>query len=441
MPGATASSRGAASAAPEVERLCRVLEALILCVAAAFVLFGTYARSFGDTANSRLATVYSLVKYGTFYIDPVDGIPNRFEQATIDKVVADGHMLSSKPPILPLLMTAEYLVLHAVLGWDLESPEDTNEIIRAMSLGLVGFPYLAALFLFARMLRWFFSDPLSRVVLLGSLAFCTQLWGYSTNLNNHEPGAALVVASLYVGLGILTVNLAATWWRFFLFGLSSALVFTIDMPVTIFCVPVALCLLYKHPVLAVTAALAGGLIPIGIHSGVMYACTGSPLPVQTNNEFYHYETSFWRHPIGIDCLNEPKGTYLFNMTLGRCGLFSLFPVLFVGIAAAIRALVRAEMAHRAYVLIGAACFMVLSAYYCKSTNNYGGEAYGFRWYIGAMPVLLLMGGGIVESLRQRWQWIFLGLMIGISFYSAWECTVTPWQSNTAWAVRFLGRGY
>ena len=435
------STHPSPAAQHEVRRLCLLIELMILCVACVFVLFGTYARSFGDTANSRLATVYSLTEYGTFYIDPVDGAPNRFEQTTIDKVVVNDRMLSSKPPVLPLLMTGEYIILNTLFGWHLDSPEQTNQIIRVMSMTLIGMPYLLMLLLFSRMTKWFFRDPFVHVVLLICLAFCTQLWGYSTNINNHEPGAAMLVVALYFALGLGTGHLKPAMWRFFLLGLSSGLVLTIDMPVTIFVVPAALFMLYKFPMQTFTAAALGAAIPAGIHAMVLFHYTGNPMPVQMTKDFYLYETSFWRHPIGIDCLNEPKGTYLFNMTLGKCGLFSLFPVLMIGIAAFIRAGIRPRMAHRPYILAGGGAFVILSAYYCLTTNNYGGEAYGFRWYIGAMPVLLLMGGGVVEGLRKRWQWVFFALMMGVSFYSAWECTVTPWAANVGWPTRFLGRTY
>ena len=150
---------------------------------------------------------------------------------------------------------------------------------------------------------------------------------------------------------------------------------------------------------------------------------------------------YWRHPRGIDALNEPKLTYLFHMTLGRCGLFSLYPVLLVGAFSAVRALVRKGAVHRGPILAGAVGFAVLTAYYALRTNNYGGEAYGFRWYIVAAPVLLLMGAPLVATVRRRWQWVLLGIMIGISFFSAWECTRTGWRANQEWICHLLGPSY
>ena len=112
-------------------------------MAIVFVVLGTYARSFGDTANSRLATVLSLTRHGTWYIDrPADEEPNYFEQRTIDKVVVDGRTISSKPPILPLLMAAEYVFFNKCFGWELLDEDDRKQIIRYMSMTLIGGAYL-----------------------------------------------------------------------------------------------------------------------------------------------------------------------------------------------------------------------------------------------------------------------------------------------------------
>jgi hypothetical protein len=423
-----------------------IVEMLILCCAAVFVLLGTFSRSNGDAANSRLATVLSLTEDGTWYIDrPLDREPNRFEQGTIDKVMVtvDGQprMLSSKPPMMPLIMTAEYVVMNKLFGLDLNDEEDTQQIIRWMSIFTIGIPYLLTLIFFLKILELYMPDSLTRLILLFSLAFCTQLWGYSTNINNHVPGACCTVIALYFALSLVTGRRSAKAWRFFAFGLAGGLVPTLDMPATVFVFLAGLFLLQKFPGKTLLWTSLGAAVPLGIHFAIMIATTGAPVPVQTRDELYKYRGAYWRHPIQVDALAEPKGEYLFNMTFGRSGVFALYPVLMLGVAAALRALVRRDMPYRRELLTAAAGFVVMSLYYVLKTNNYGGEAYGFRWFIAAMPVLLLMGAPIVRKLRARWEWIFIGLMIGISFYSAWECTGTPWAANQEWTKRFLGPTY
>jgi hypothetical protein len=420
-----------------------IFEMVLIIVALMFALMGAQEYNRGDASASRLATVYSLVEDGTWYIDrPVGEPPVSFEQDTIDKVVVNGRMISSKPPVLPLVMAGEYWLMKKTLGWSLDKPEDANKIVRAMATTLAGFSYVLALVLFGKTLRMFVDDPLIRLLLLFCLAFCTQLWGYSTQINNHVPAAAMLLAAVYLGSGIAWGKLSPRSWRFFLFGLTSGLVLTLDMPATVFVAAAAVYLLASHPRQTLTWAAAGAAIPLALHLGILYETTGSLLPVQTNPAAYLYEASYWRNPQGVDALFQRKGAYLFHMTLGRCGIFSLYPILLVGMAGALRAAYKKTVQGRAQVLLGAAAFALMTAYYVFKTNNYGGEAYGFRWYIPAMPILLLMGAPVFMTLRVRWKWLFVGVMIGISFYSGFESARSPWGANLNWTnTFFLGPTY
>ena len=419
----------------------RIAELGVIVTALVFALLGaTYAG--GDTAFSRLATVLSLTQHGKWYIDrPPCEEPNLFEQKTIDKVMVGGRMLSSKPPILPLAMTGEYLVLNRLFGWDLNDSSERARIVRYMTFSLIGLAYVTALIFMSKTLHLFAFDPLTRLLAITAMAFCTQLWGFAHNINNHMPAACMVMVSTYFALGLGTGKLSPAPWRFFLFGVAGGLVPTLDAPATVFVFIAGLYLLCKFPAKTLCWSAIGAAIPVGTHCAIMIAATGSPLPVQMNAQLYLYEASYWRSPRGIDALNEPKLTYLFNMTFGKCGLFSLYPILFAGVAAALRALIKRDMPYRGHVLAGAAGLLVLTVYYAAKTNNYGGEAYGFRWYIAATPILLLMGAPLLATVRARWKCYFIALMLAISFYSAWECSVRPWASNREWTSRYIGKTY
>lgn len=430
----------------------KTFEYLFWTAAVLFALLGAYGRSGADPAMSRLATVYSITHFSTFYIDrPLDEEPILFEQRTIDKVMVKGEkvgntirrgrLISSKPPVLPLLMTAEYVVMNRLLGWDLDNRDDLPVMLSWMTITLVGGAYLVTLIFFAKTAALFVEDHFTRLILLFSLAFATQFWGYSTLLNNHVPGASMVVIALYFCLGICTGKLPPTPWRFVLFGFAGALAFTLDMPSTIFVALAGIWLLFRFPHKTLLWAACGAFLPLAVHFGTTYQVTGSVFPVQIRDEVYHYEASYWRHSRGIDALNEPKGTYLFHMTFGRCGLFSLYPILLLGLASSLRAVFKKSMPHRSLILAGALGFAVFTAYYAVTSNNYGGEAYGFRWYIPAMPVLLLMGAPLLPRLHSTPWRFFLAVIIAISFYSAWESSRVGWRANQEWTCRFLGPCY
>ena len=430
-------------AVPRTPRTVVLIQAFIIVIATGFAVAGLRTVYLTETAASRLATVYALAHHGTWFIDrPLDEPPNPFERATIDKAEVMDHLLSTKPPVLPLLMTGEYLLLRWGPGWTLEDRQDIRAILRFMITTLVLIPFVAGLVFFARTLNMLVENPWWRVPPLLALALGTQYAGFAAQFNNHVPATALLIIMLYYTLGLCAGHLRPVWWRFVLIGLTGTLVFTLDMPATIFVAAAGLFVLFRFPRPALTWAVLGGLGPLLVHFGLMLAVTHSPLPIQMHEDWYLFESSYWRNPGGIDALNTPKVRYLFHMTFGRYGVFLLFPVLVTGLAGFVLALARRGLKCRQYILAGGAALLVLTAYYLYKTNNYGGAAYGFRWYIAAMPVLLLMGLPVLARTRRLWQGAVIALLLAVSTYSAWECYRHPWGSDVAWPSRVLfGPGY
>lgn len=412
---------------------------LLLSIAALLALWGGWrsTQTF-DSANSRLATAYSLVHHGTWYIDrPENEAPNRFEQATVDKVELNGRLLSTKPPLLPLLMTAEYCLLHKLCGWSLDPPDERARIVRCMNWTFAGLPYLLCLWFFAKLLPWFIAPPLPRFALLFALAFATQIPGYAVHINNHIPAAAALMAAIYLALGIQTGRLAPAPWRFFLFGLAGGITFAMDLPTAIFIAFLGLWLLYHHPRPTLFYAAPGLALPLLLHFALMLYVTGSPLPIQSRKELYLYEAAYWREPYGLDALNEPKLLYLFHSTFGRFGSFLLFPILNLGLASIICAVFRKNWPQRGLILAALPPLLILCAYYTLSTNNYGGSAYGFRWHITAMPLLLLLAAPLAARCSRPWHWVLLVLLLMPSLYSSYECFLAPWGSQHEWTCRWL----
>lgn len=420
------------------ERKSRIAAWAIMIVSFALVLYGLHSVETGDSSNSRLATVYSLVHEGTWYIDrPLDQAPNPFEQGTIDKIELNGRILSTKPPLLPLAMTAEYVGLRQVFGWDLEVRDELRQIMRTMILTLVMIPHAIGIIFFFLLLRLLIDDPWQRLLPLFALAFASQLPGFATELNNHSPAIGALLAALYFAIGVTSGKLAPAPWRFAAYGFAGALVFTLDMPLTIFVAAAGCGLLWKHPKPAVLWGGVGLLGPLAIHFGANYQVTGSLLPVQSHRELYLFESSAWRHPGQIDALNEPKGTYLFHMTFGRFGVFLLYPILLMGFAGCYVAWRDRMREWRNYYLAGLACFAALGYYYVSGTNNYGGAAYGFRWGMGAMPILLLMGIPAFNRVRGPLAWTVVSVLMVVSMYSAWECYWAPWGACHEWTCRWI----
>ncbi|NUM55423.1 MAG: hypothetical protein HUU46_17380 [Candidatus Hydrogenedentes bacterium] len=420
----------------------------IAVVAFGLSCFGAFRSSQGDLASSRLATVYSLTQHGTWYIDQPD---NPFTPDTIDKVVVrgdesngvtrGGRMISSKPPVMPLVMTGVYLAAHTTTGWELTSDSDVDALLVLMTIVLISGSFLLVIVFFAKTLAFFDLPFASRIFLIAALAFGTQLAGFSITINNHVPAAAALTIALYIALGLLTGRLAPTAWRFAAFGFAGALVPTLDMPAGIYVAAAGCALLLRFPKQTAIWCVAGGAAPLLVHFVATWYATGGLLPVQMREATYMYESAYWRHPLGIDALSEPKLTYLFHTTFGRCGVFSLFPVLLLGPIGVIVALKSENAFAKRCAIAGLVCFLVLVAYYVKSTNNYGGESYGFRWYIASMPVLLLMAIPAAMRMNRAWKWVLVLVAFSISVYSTKECAYVGWESGKEWTGRISGPAY
>lgn len=427
----------------------RALWALpVVAAALVFSLLHGGTNSGFDPAMSRLATVYSLLNEGTFRID-LDANP--FETRTIDKVmvfgeregeaVAGGHLVSSKPPVLPLIMTAECVCL-GLFGLDLGDPADEEAILAWLTATLVGAPWALALAYFALAVARLTRDPLSPALLTFALHFTTPCWGYSTTLNNHIPAAAAVIACWGLAAGVAVGRGRRPGVvRLLAYGFFASLVFALDLPGTILVVPPGLWFAWRSRWSGIYWLVLGAAPVLAVHFAATWMATGGLLPVQLRPEMYHYPGSYWNAPRAMDALDEPKAVYLFHMTLGRKGLLLLSPLLWLGVGSFVWAWMRRDAVWRKAVLSAGGAVVVLAAYYVLRTSNYGGSSYGFRWLIVAMPVLVLMAAPVMGRWSSGWRWGLLALLLAVGFYSAWESTQTVWAPNREWPTRFYGPSY
>lgn len=411
----------------------------VLIVVSALVLLCVRAQDqpFSQTALSRLATVVALTEDGSWFIDrPPDERPNPFEIRTIDKVEVDGRLVSSKPPLLPWLMAWEYRAVKRLFGWSLDNLDDTKRILYAFTVTFCIVPWIAALAAAARLFRAAIPVSSGRVVALAALAFGTQASGFASTFNNHVPAAAALVICICIVRTIVEAGhrrLVAATLAGFLAGITA----TFDVPNAVYVAALGVVLLVRPREWNWLAFGLAAAVPIAIQSWLLFESTGSPLPVQVRPETYFYESAYWRNPVGVDALSEPKALYFLNMTVGNRGIFVLYPVLLAGVAAVAAAIVR-PTACRLYILLAGLAFALVLAYYTASTNNYGGEVFGMRWLIPSMPVLILMGLPIWRRMENRLLLTVALAALAVSVYSAWESGSTPWTSGQEWTRHFFG---
>ena len=203
-------------------------------------------------------------------------------------------------------------------------------------------PFGIYLILFARVLDRYAVNDWTWFFCLIAAAFGTYLLPYTQTLNNHTIGAFSAFFALYHVLRIWDdgeqVGLAVRGGRIFrrIHGVDRAARAG---------VPGAAGPAAAGPLSPANAPvfLARGDCSTGRLRGPQYVEFGEfYLPYESfGSEEYSYEGSFWLTPLELDAFNkypEPKGVYLFHMTFGHHGIFSLTPLFLFSAWGAVRLL-------------------------------------------------------------------------------------------------------
>ena len=159
--------------------------------------------------RSRWATVRALVEHGTYAIDDIVIQPN---WDTIDMVkhddqgrpaprVGDGHLYSSKPPLLATLWAGEYWAIHKLTGKTLG--EHPFAIGRFMLISLNVMPLLIYFWLLAEMAERFGKTDFGRIFMVACGCFGTFLSTFVIVLTNHLPAAVSAGIALLAALKII----------------------------------------------------------------------------------------------------------------------------------------------------------------------------------------------------------------------------------------------
>jgi hypothetical protein len=386
---------------------------------ACLALVKTEPESWNDQA--RVATIESLVERGTLVIDE-----SGWSELTGDKIFLDGKFYSDKFPMLSLIGAGVYAVLHAFGGSLAPNCTQTGEFCAYRPLTLIVIAVPAAL-----MLLLFFTYALQQHVevwaaAVGTLAlgFATMIFPYSMVINHHVPAAVCVFTGFFL--------LAQRAWydraRLFGAGLCISLAVMID-PVA--GIPAAgvffIALARERSRIALLAA--GAAIPVVMTAWLNTHVTGSMVPAYFLTYGYAYEGSAL--PQTIAGLGTPDDyiRYAFRMFLGGQGLFAFNPTLIFPLFIAIRLTFTRDHPLRLEAALTGLAFALLSLYLAVGTGSFGGNAYGERWFVPAIPTLfsfVFFGAPLNATGWKRGLWIpfvfFLALALISSIQGAW----LPW---------------
>jgi len=349
---------------------------LVFCVLG--VLVAPALVPLSDNPASRLATIESLVERGTWRID---GSPYLGE--TSDRVLADGHFYSTKPPVLPLLGAGAYAALRAVAG--LTFAEDEAAVVWFLRVAIAGLPFLLALAVFGRVAGRRIRSPAAWLAGVGALGPGSLLFGYAAEVNNHVPATALLLLSF---AGFLRIQDGGAPRRIFLLtGLAASAATVIDLGAAMWSIALGASLLLRRDRLRVGWLLLGAAGPAALHLALTKAVTGSWLPFFSRPELYEYPGSYWNDPKDLDALDEPLPVYAIHSLVGHHGLFAMTPFLLLAVPG-LAMLLRGGRADRATGgTILATALGTMAVYWTWGPKNYGGWCMGMRWFLVLVPPL------------------------------------------------------
>lgn len=403
---------------------------------------------------SRWCTVWSLVERGTYAIDDCpwqartqdkvkkpDKLDPPGESASIVKrleyAIAPGswkegepveRFYSSKPPLLPTVIAGLVYPFRVATGVPLDHAVEEPRYPRSVQKPIEGRPgktefvmetpkepvkwpayvlYLKpmvillnvvpmAFFLvaFARFLdrhaendwAWFFG--------LFAAAWGTLLFVFQQTLNNHTVAAYCAFFALIAFLRIEEGSRSPR--HFALAGLFAALCACNELPAALFGLALFGMMMTRDARRTSLFFVPAAAVPIVAFLTTQFIAFGQFKPVyeEFGTKVYTYEGSYWNTPLEMDYLNkEPESypVYLWHMTFGHHGVFSLTPIFLFSLYGMVRVL-RGRTSLRGLAWLSASLTSAMIAFYLwnPKARNYGGSTQGLRWLFWLVPFWLLM---------------------------------------------------
>lgn len=407
--------------------LPRSMRAVLVAFALVVLVF-TKDRPDSWADGSRLATIQALVEDGTLAIDGTD----YFWQG--DKVRVGERYYSHQPPMLALLGAVPYAVLHHGLGRAIDAPHT----YRVITWLVVGLPLLAGLWALARLLVRVGCGGAWGAFWLACAAFGTLALPYALVLNQHAPAAGLTMLALHAAVSDRA-------WRA---GLAAALAATIDLT-AVFCAAAVAWPAFRAG--GARAALRyglGALVPLALHLGVNVGLVGDVRPLGMHADAFRYPLS----PFLVMSLTgvESEGRageqalYAWRALFGQSGLFSNHPILLLCVVAGLalplrrrRPVAKARTAEPPGLLAAVAGLsLAIAAYYVTQSRNFGGSAFGMRWFTVFAPLLVLFGAAWIGR-AERAPRPGPAALVGLAVLALWSgataalASVQPW-TKIAW---------
>lgn len=381
---------------------------LMVSLLVALVSARPYAGGWND--GSRLATVESLVDFGTLaidrsiFVDPAraKGVaapytpqqPQLMGSGTLDKVLVKGRFYSDKPEVPALLMAAGYEFLQWTTGLQASSrPDLFVYVMTLISSGLAYVTAVLAIHLLARRVLYGSSRALAVTI---SFALGSSALAYARQVNSHEQLLAVACVllvglhslprkllespsprGLMVGMGLLT-------------GLGYSMEFAAGPLLLIAILPLIAyrCRVMGRRGLGMVALFLLSALPfIVLHHALNYRIGGTLRPVSTVAEYLFWSGS----PFGFNNATGPwlhRGiwrsvTYTLELLFGKKGFLLHQPVLLLAFFGGIAVMIsdRAFLPELPEMLFSFAWSGAVWLVYAWGSSNSSGLCATIRWFV------------------------------------------------------------
>lgn len=367
------------------------LFAFLVALAPLTIVHGVY----GWSEASRMGLTKALVEQGTLSIE------NTPFNTTGDKVFIDGHFYSDKLALPSLLAAVVYAPLHWV-GIELVHRPSIAYIM--IVLVVMKGTWLAGLGAFHHSLRHTDLPDGRRVWVTAALGVSSLFLTWSATFNNHALAAGWIAIGMAALIGLRSGP--PTRGKLALAGLMFGMAGASDMPTLAVGAVFGLWLAVRRErwtdLLWYFLPLGVGLAPSLV---VNYVISGSLVPVQLVESYFLWPGSPWSRELlsgagvrtGADLVE-----YAWTALLGARGFLWMNPLLVPALWSAAQHLrPRSDwfgFATCVWVATG-----VIVAYYLLTSANYGGGAYGIRWWVPPLPLwYFFLADWLARGGRLRW---------------------------------------
>lgn len=399
--------------------------------------------------------------------------------ADIAEVDREHHYYSSKPPLLPTIIAGILYPFRNASGVELgrvsetpKMPERNVEVpvegqpgkfrqeverdrgtvkwpvhvyyFKPIILLLNVVPYFAYLVLLARFLdrhaendwAWFFS--------LVAAAWGTYLLAFNQTLNNHTVAAYSAFFAIYALIRIVNDGERGRGY-FAAAGFWGAFAACNEIPAALFGMLLFLTLVARFPKKTLLAFVPAAAVPLVAFFVTQFLAFGQFTPVyeEFGTKSYEFQGSYWQTPLEFDYLNkypEPYGVYLFHMTLGHHGVFSLTPIFLFSIWGILANLVGRgrKLPTTAWLTLTLTAAMLAFYTWNPKARNYGGSTQGLRWLFWLIPLwVVMLPLGVKAGQDRRWvRWLALAAL-AVSVLSVGYGMRMPWSHP--WIVDAMER--